>query len=514
MNTNQLLKNAASNYGRMVVNIVLTLLMTPFILHRLGNEAYGVWALTQTIAGYFGLTDFGITSAAARYIAHYRALKDWDSLNRVVGSSLCFYIGMSIVSIMVAVVLSSNANRIFVSARGSDLSDMQLLVVNVGLVAAAGFLSILPTQCVVASQRLDVLNRWQLVLQLLAAGATVVGLNCNYGVKAMAFSQLFSAIGMGLCGLFLSRKYCPKIRFYPDWHPETGKTIVSFATYSFVLSLAGRLIYSTDTIVIGAVLSVSAVTGYAIALKFVELMRSVVGAGVGTIGTFVSEQSALEQTESLKNLWLHGSKWSLFVTIPLFAVFLLVGSELITSWVGQSYPEAAAALIFLAFGQTWDLAQSSAYQILLNSGRHRVLSLVTLTEAVANLVLSLILIHHFGVVGVAIGTLIPQLARSIIFYPICMSKVTGLKLETYVKQSIFPAFAASIPPILGSVVFKIFFASACHDRLSITIFLISDAILGAIGVFSFGLSQAEKTKLLSMIGGKITRAVDPVAPDN
>ena len=92
MNTRQILKNAASNYGRMVVGIVTTLLLTLLVLHKLGAEAYGLWTLTLAVAGYFSLVDLGITGAAIRYITQYRALQDWPNLNKTIGSTLFCYI--------------------------------------------------------------------------------------------------------------------------------------------------------------------------------------------------------------------------------------------------------------------------------------------------------------------------------------------------------------------------------------------------------------------------------------
>ena len=51
-----MVRNILANTGGTVVSVALGLFLTPFMIHRLGVEAYGVWILATTLTfgvGYF-----------------------------------------------------------------------------------------------------------------------------------------------------------------------------------------------------------------------------------------------------------------------------------------------------------------------------------------------------------------------------------------------------------------------------------------------------------------------------
>src|SRR5260370_19642730 len=83
-------------------NGAVGLLLTPFVLHHLGDEAFGLWVLVVTLAGYYGLFDLGVGSAVLRYVAHRRALGPKHGVNEVRGPALCFYALPSLVAIALA----------------------------------------------------------------------------------------------------------------------------------------------------------------------------------------------------------------------------------------------------------------------------------------------------------------------------------------------------------------------------------------------------------------------------
>src|SRR3989441_8680764 len=68
-----LFKSIGSNWAVTIMTIVMTFVLTPFIIHRLGTEAYGTWALITSITGYLGLLVLGVPMASVRYFSEYVA---------------------------------------------------------------------------------------------------------------------------------------------------------------------------------------------------------------------------------------------------------------------------------------------------------------------------------------------------------------------------------------------------------------------------------------------------------
>jgi Na+-driven multidrug efflux pump len=129
----------------------------------------------------------------------------------------------------------------------------------------------------------------------------------------------------------------------------------------------------------------------------------------------------------------------------------------------------------------FESGQMSGFQILANGGRIRLCSLVMGIEAALNLFISLLLIKSLGVVGVAIGTVIPQVLRSGIFYPLFLSKFTGVGLDRYFKK------------VLLIAIYK--FCGLHSGRLSLLALGLLVAPCELAGMYFFCLTDAQKLQL-------------------
>ena len=57
MRNREIFKNVGSSWFSLGVSILVGVFLSPFILHRLGNTAYGAWVLAFSVTGYYGLFD-------------------------------------------------------------------------------------------------------------------------------------------------------------------------------------------------------------------------------------------------------------------------------------------------------------------------------------------------------------------------------------------------------------------------------------------------------------------------
>src|SRR6202051_2653588 len=109
----QILKNVGSSWSALAVNVIVGIFLSPFILHRLGDSAFGIWVLIFSITGYYGLFDLGIRSSVIRYVSKYTATGDREKLTRFVNTALFSYTCIGIVSMVLTTVLSSSVERVF-----------------------------------------------------------------------------------------------------------------------------------------------------------------------------------------------------------------------------------------------------------------------------------------------------------------------------------------------------------------------------------------------------------------
>src|SRR5258708_37438775 len=109
----QIVKNVSSSWIALGTNVLVGIFLTPFILHRLGDAAYGIWVLIFSITGYYGLFDLGIRSSLVRYVARAKASGDLNYASKIINTSLFTYSCLGAFGLMTAVLVSASVNTFF-----------------------------------------------------------------------------------------------------------------------------------------------------------------------------------------------------------------------------------------------------------------------------------------------------------------------------------------------------------------------------------------------------------------
>src|SRR5271169_2080861 len=101
---NQILKNVGSSWSALATNILVGIFLSPFILHRLGDAAFGIWVLIFSLTGYYGIFDFGIRSSIIRYVSKYTATRDVNEVSRLINTAMFTYTGVGVLSMLITLV--------------------------------------------------------------------------------------------------------------------------------------------------------------------------------------------------------------------------------------------------------------------------------------------------------------------------------------------------------------------------------------------------------------------------
>src|SRR5207302_9243942 len=132
------LKNVTSSWGGLAINIAVGFFLSPFILHHLGDEAYGLWVLIFSFTGYYGIFDFGIRSSLVRYVSKFEATGDKDQLARLVNTTLFTYSCLGLFLLLVTMLGTFFVDRLFAFS-AAFLRDARVLFLMVGTSLALGF---------------------------------------------------------------------------------------------------------------------------------------------------------------------------------------------------------------------------------------------------------------------------------------------------------------------------------------------------------------------------------------
>src|SRR6476646_11150406 len=79
-----------------------SLIVTPVVLHRLGNEKYGLYAAILGITSYF--FTIGIGRIAAKYVAEYRGSADETRASELLSAAIVVTVVASVIALAVLMI--------------------------------------------------------------------------------------------------------------------------------------------------------------------------------------------------------------------------------------------------------------------------------------------------------------------------------------------------------------------------------------------------------------------------
>src|SRR5689334_9718997 len=87
----RLMANALYNLAPQLWFLGLTVFSTPFVLHRLGVDAYGILSIVTVVAGYLAFLDLGLNVTVIRFIAAHDAKGERQEIARVTSTALFMF---------------------------------------------------------------------------------------------------------------------------------------------------------------------------------------------------------------------------------------------------------------------------------------------------------------------------------------------------------------------------------------------------------------------------------------
>ena len=443
----QIFRNVGSSWFALGVNVLVGIFLSPYILHRLGDDAFGLWILIFSVTGYYGLFDLGIRSSIVRYVAKYSATDDRDELNRLISTAMFSYSLIGLSTMVITLIATYYVGSIF-HVPASFLSTARWLLLMVGTSVSLGFPIGVFSGILEGLQRFYVLNSISVASTFLRALLIVIALRHGGGLLIVALITVGLPLIGGIANFFTVLRILPLqlgLR-YANW--SSLRAIAGYSGTTFLIIVAQRLRFKTDALVIGTFLSAAAVTYFTIGSRLVDYAAETVSSLAQIFIPMSSQAQGKGDMDAVRKIFVLGNRACAFIIFPITVALTMLGKSVIEAWVGAKYVAASyPVLLVLLYPTTLMLAQSASGRTLWGLAKHKVLAWVTLVEGVANLVLSVILVRRYGILGDAIGTAIPLACTQIFFLPGHLCRLLGVRLTTYLYRAFVLPLLLCIPMI-------------------------------------------------------------------
>jgi O-antigen/teichoic acid export membrane protein len=443
----RVLLSTLSNYAAKVFTLAVWFFLTPFLVHQLGDSAYGLWILVGSVAAYGSLLDFGIAPAVTKYVAEYHARGQLQLASSLVATALWLYTALGLLAVALSVILAFFFPRLFAIAPDQySLATWLVLLSGLGLgVALPGATS---SAVLRGLQRFDLNNVISVVGMALFTTATVVVLLLGGGLLGMVAVNIPITLIMQIPTIWLIQRIAPELRF--GWRGASRqlvRTVMSFSSALFAINLAGQIQTKTDEVVIGAALPVANVTPYSIARRLSEIPQVLTDQFLKVLLPLASQLHAKDDRDRLRSLYLTSTRLTLALDVPLVCGLIVLSRPFLTRWVGVEYASSTYLVTILAVASLLNTSMWPAGSILQGMGRHWPMALSAILTGLANLALSIWLVHPLGLAGVALGTLIPTTIECFFVVTPYAMRHNGVTLRGLIREILVPSLLPAIPMV-------------------------------------------------------------------
>jgi O-antigen/teichoic acid export membrane protein len=442
---NRLLFNTISNYVGRLVGVVTWFLLTPFILYRLDASLYGLWVLVGSVVAYGSLLDFGIAGAVTKYVAEYHAKGQIHEAKSFVATALALYFVLGFIVLFISIAVAPVFPQLF-EVPDEHKQTAVLLVILSGASMGLAIPSASTTAVLRGFQRFDLMNLLGIITQVGTAVAIIIVLLLGGSVIELVLTITIVNLLMQIPAIWLIYRIAPQLQFgLARPGRKMLRTVTSFSSSLFLIQMGGQLESKTDEIVIGAFLPVSAVTPYHLARRLSTIPQMIADQFLSLLLPLASELHAGNDQARLRSLYIVSTRITVGVFLATGISLTILAGPILTIWVGEEFAVYAYLVIILVLASFIDTSQWPAGFILQGIARHRYLAILTICSGIANLTISLVLVRQFGLVGVALGTLIPTTIINLLLVLPYSLRIIGVPFIHLVNRIIMPTFVPIVP---------------------------------------------------------------------
>lgn len=493
--------NTAANYISLVIKLVTAIFLTRIIFLGLGNVSYGFWALLWSIFGYSLLLDFGFGTSVQKYTAEVSVTNDFDTFNRLISTVVTSYMLMSIVIAGTTVVMSGFIDSLFVFPEDTDLDYYRKVLLFFGIGTAITFPTGTFAEVLRGLKKIYIINFITILYML----ANFAGVYLIFNLEMSLFELTVFTIGINLGKNLLlwgfAKRSLPKMSIRTKYfNSKLLKEVLTFSIFAYLIMFANMIIYKTDQIVLGFMLGMEAVALYQVGSRLSDMMVQFSTQFQSNLTPIAAALYKNKEFGRLRYILTNSNRLIALMATFFFIIMTTLASQILFVWLKVNDPVVTFVAIIMNVSMfLLVLFRSGSSKVLLMADRHKFLSIVAIIEGASNVILSIIFIKMFGLIGVAYGTLVPNVIMSVfVIFP-----VTCRFIEMSVFKTIFKIY---LPVLLNAVPATLFlyWTTTLYTLEQWTIFHLTGSatvagILFAVPGFFLVLTKENRQKIYEIV---------------
>ena len=500
MPVNQLKAGVVLNYVVIILNTVVGLLYTPYMLRMMGQSEYGLYSLVASVIAYLTVLDLGFGNAIVRYTAKFRAEKKTEEQYEMFGMFFLLYLVIGIIAFGIGLGLYFNVGTLF----GDTMTAVELgraRIMMLLLVANLAFTFPMSIWGSIIQAYEDFVFQKSLNIFRIILNTAVMICLLHFGYKAVAMvvvQTIFNVLTLVVNFIYCRRKLNIHIYFrFKHFHWGFLKEVAIYSFWIFLNAIMDRVYWSTGQFVLGAIVGTAAVAVFAIAIQL-EGMYMQFSTAISSV--FLPKVTAMVATnrsrKEISDLFIRTGRIQYIVLAYILSGFIIFGRQFIELWAGAGYSDAYIISLLFFIPLTVPLIQNLGITILQARNEMKFRSVLYIIIALVSLAMQIVLTRYFGGIGCAMGVSGALVVGQILIMNVYYQRRQDLDIKTFWKE----ISKMSIIPIVlifsSMLVIRHFFALDSWGKLILGIAAFSLVYIPLF--FRFSMTDDERNLFISM----------------
>lgn len=491
MKSNQRKIGAILSYAVIILNMIVGILYTPFLIRKLGQSEYGLYSIVSSVISYLTVMDMGFGNAIIIYTARYINQKDKEKQNKLHGMFFAIFCILGVLATIVGVILYFNVNNMFGNSFTSEeLEKAKIMMIVLIFNLVATFPLSIFGNIIIAHEKF-IISKAIKIIQILLQPLIMIPV-LVLGYKAITLTIVLTIINLvclTLNAVICIKKLDVKLKF-KGFDIVLLKEIFAYSFYIFLNEIIDKVNWNLDRFILGAVSGTVTTAIYSVAGQlnsmYMNFSTAISGVMLPKI-TKMEEQKATN--EEFTKVFIQTGRIQYILMALIITGFVLFGQVFINIWAGTEYASAYIIACILMIPLTVPLIQNVGLSILQAKNLYKYRTIIFFAISILNVIISIPLSKAYGGIGAAIGTSVALILGQIIILNIYYHKKVGINMINFWKNILKMSLPIIFVMLFGVLLNKLIISTSI-TTLFIKIILYS--IVYVILMWLFAMNKYEK----------------------
>lgn len=444
---------AAFGYLQFGLALASGVLVVPFVLSRVGSEAYGVWLGLGELVAYSAMADLGVLGVLPWLVAEADGRRDRDELRGLVATGLAASLVAAIAFLAIALgllALAPNVAGVTSAQHASVMGPLRWLV--------AGMAAAYPVRVfhamLMGLQDVTFLGTLGVTQAAVSVALTIGLLVAGEGLYALAAAATVPTLFVAFASAIRLWRIAPDL--FRGWKWPSARRLGHLTAQgigSWTAGLGWRMVSASSNLVLLAVAGPAAAVSFALTARLGDVLTQMSwqlpDAGLVGLAQLRGEGNVRRVDEVVVSLF----RLTLLGAGAVACIVLAFNPSFVSLWVGEARFAGLTANALVAAGV---LSLSLAHVVFTSAatlGARVQIGFVSIAQGAAHVGAALLLGRMWGVAGVAAAALVGTLLVAYPFGAWQLRRVTSLSQRELWARALGPwAIRAALLLALGLAV--------------------------------------------------------------